>query len=272
MDAQPLERSSQPAEGHQPPVLGDTQPLDPPNAESEGSAGFAAYPHTHAATVDLANSDISKMERENDRGSVGQSADDYTGAIFSIKDEGSSITPIDDSDDDVREQPDSQEGKVRLEAQKQLASPNAWLSDNTINLLQSVIWTQAKAASSNLEETVVLDPLYVQIDSDAFATAMPKLFSRHLKARWILVPLHHHSPRHWTLAIIQPAYRQIFWYDSLRNSARAERTEPRLRRWAAFAIPGDQPFQFFRLVSFPPNSSSPSLLPSAAAIVAFEQV
>lgn len=226
------------------------------SSHNEGEVGFGGL-------AELLDMNLGAIEPTNDdmAGDAskhgGQDEDEDADTVFCIDDDDGNDNAANPTNDpsnhnNAHDECEPKGANGTHEAQEQLAAPTAWLSDNTISIIQSIIWTQAKASVHSLEGSVqLLDPLYVQIDSGTFDSGMPRLFERQLKARCILVPLHHQSPQHWTLAIILPAYRQILWYDSLNSVTRAERTEVKIRRWAEFAIPGIEPFQYLRLVSSP---------------------
>lgn len=222
---------------------------DSPSAESDGFVDLSLPLTTDSEPVDPTD-DADKNTVQAASDSVDDEADTYTSAVFTIgedsEDDTTELTGCDVSTTDISK---AQKATAIAAAQVQLASPTSRLSDNTIDLLQFVIWEKAKAAHGDLETSVQLvDPLYVQVESDAFEKDMPKLLDRQLKAGCILVPLLHHKPHHWTLAVINTTYRQIFWYDSAPCATRTESTKERLRRWAAFAIPGEGTFEHFQLV------------------------
>lgn len=227
----------------------DNRRSESPTAESDGFVDLSLPLTTDSEPVDPTDgADKNTAHPASD--SVDDEADTYTSAIFTIGDDSEDgATLLTGSDVSATDLSKAQKATVIAAAQVQLDSLTTLLSDTTIEMLQSVIWEQAKATRGDLETTVQLvDPLYVQVESKAFEKNMPKLFSRQLKASCILVPLHHHKPHHWTLAVVNTAFRQIFWYDSAPCATRTESTKERLRRWAAFAIPGEGSFQHFQLV------------------------
>jgi hypothetical protein len=234
-----------------------------PDAESDGFVDLSLQPTADSEPVDpIEDADEDTAQPTPD--SVDDEADTYTSAVFTIGDDSEDdATVLTGSDVSTTELSKAQKATAIAAAQVQLDALTSRLSDNTIDLLQSVIWEQAKAARGDLEKTVQLvDPLYVQLESEAFEQNMPKLFDRQLKAGCILVPLHHHKPHHWTLAVVNTTFRQIFWYDSAPCASRTESTKERLRRWAAFAIPGKGSFQHFQLVCCYPavHTHSPRIL------------
>ncbi|KAJ3538834.1 hypothetical protein NM208_g5731 [Fusarium decemcellulare] len=90
-----------------------------------------------------------------------------------------------------------------------------------------------------ISRCIVLDPLFVQLDGDL--PKAPSQLRDHL-FNCVLVPLHHKSPGHWTLAQIDLGRSSVSWYDPLPASDRAQKVAKHLCSWLA---PRSAPFTFY---------------------------
>ncbi|CVL07135.1 uncharacterized protein FMAN_15282 [Fusarium mangiferae] len=106
-------------------------------------------------------------------------------------------------------------------AQQQLRDPTAQLTDDVLNLLLQHITRTSRTPGAK-----VLDPLYVQVDSQESHQPPAGLARLCESNKVIYIPLHHQSQGgHWSLAVLHPEQACIEHYDSLHSRQRESRIQ-----------------------------------------------
>lgn len=120
-----------------------------------------------------------------------------------------------------------------------------WLSDDTMELCQKEIIRRVRgfrSASAIVDRCIILDPLFLQL-----AQKLPKPPSqvRQSSIDFVLMPLHHQDPGHWTLAKFDLRQSRIQWYDPLPDVDRTRQVSEALCTWFS---PNSLPFSFDEMV------------------------
>lgn len=150
--------------------------------------------------------------------------------------------------------PDSRLGSLHAttiaKALGQLQRPDAWLTDDTMQLVQDAMYTSLARDGKLANGFYALDPLYLQIDNYKLHFPTLPRSSSISGARCLILPLHHTTPdHHWTLALLDQNRRRLDWYDPLPHQERTDKARTRLLYWARREIPGPAPFEFHIFVS-----------------------
>jgi hypothetical protein len=140
-------------------------------------------------------------------------------------------------------QPGSPYATAADNAIKQLQSSDAWLTDNTIKLVQDTIRNTLARNGVIRPGAHTVDPLCIGESGFPALPIVPR------PTKHLIVPLRHTSPYpHWTLALVDLESCRFEWYDTLSLEARTNTVWEGLLSWSN-RMDRDKAFDFKFVVS-----------------------